>query len=243
MKNGQCRLRRRFDTLSDIVNDDIDNLPRFDSEGAGLRCKTQPLFFAGWVLMKTFVYVDAFNLYYGCVKGTAYKWLNIARLCALMLPQHRIERIKYFTARISSRAHDPEASRRQQTYLRALQTIPNLEIFYGHFLTHPVQMRLADPQPGQTAFVWVIKTDEKGSDVNLATQLLSDAYNRRFECAVIISGDSDLLAPVQVVMNELKLPVGVLNPQKRPCRVLAAQATFNKHIRDGVLAAFSSRPS
>lgn len=186
--------------------------------------------------MKTYVYVDAFNLYFGCVKGTAYKWLDIARLCALMLPNHRIERIKYFTARIGSRAHDPDAPRRQEIYLRALRTIPNLEIFYGHFLTHPVLMRLANPQPNQKAFVWVIKTDEKGSDVNLATHLLSDAYNRRFECAVIVSGDSDLLAPVRLVMNELKLPVGVLNPQKRPCRVLANQATFYKHIRAGVLA-------
>lgn len=186
--------------------------------------------------MKTFVYVDAFNLYFGCVKGTPYKWLDMARLCALMLPKHQIERIKYFTARISSRANDPEAPRRQETYLRALRTIPNLEIFYGHFLTHPVLMRLANPQPNQKAFVWIIKTEEKGSDVNLATHLLSDAYNRRFECAVIVSGDSDLLAPVQVVMNELKLPVGVLNPQKRPCRVLQRQATFYKHIRAGVLA-------
>lgn len=125
--------------------------------------------------MKTFVYVDAFNLYFGCVKDTPYKWLDMARLCALMLPKHEIERIKYFTARISSRANDPEAPRRQETYLRALRTIPNLEIFYGHFLTHPVLMRLANPQPNQKAFVWVIKTDEKGSDVNLATQLLSDA--------------------------------------------------------------------
>ncbi|MCX8091083.1 MAG: NYN domain-containing protein [Verrucomicrobiae bacterium] len=187
--------------------------------------------------MRTFVYVDAFNLYYGCLKGTPYKWLDLARLCALMLPSHRIERIKYFRARIGSRANDPEAPRRQQTYLRALRTIPGLEIFYGHFLTHPVQMRLANPQPNQSAFVWVIKTDEKGSDVNLATQLLCDAYNRRFECAVIVSGDSDLLAPVRVVMNELKLPVGVLNPQQRPCRVLQKQATFYKHIRAGVLAA------
>jgi hypothetical protein len=89
-------------------------------------------------------------------------------------------------------------------------------------------MRLTDPQPNQKTFVWVIKTEEKGSDVNLATHLLSDACNRRFECAVIISGDSDLLAPVQVVMSELQLPVGVLNPQKRPCRVLARQATFYK---------------
>lgn len=187
--------------------------------------------------MKTFVYVDAFNLYFGCVKNTACKWLNLARMCELLLPSHEILKIKYFTARVGSRAHDPEAPRRQETYLRALRTLPMLEIYYGHFLTHPVQMRLANPQPHQPAFVWVIKTEEKGSDVNLATQLLSDAYQHRFECAVVVSGDSDLLAPVKVVMDELKLPVGVLNPQRRPCRVLQSQATFYKHIRQGVLAA------
>src|SRR5437016_485073 len=106
--------------------------------------------------MKTFVYVDAFNLYYGCAKGTPYKWLDISRLCTALLSGHQIERIKYFTARIGSRAHDPDAPRRQETFLRALKTIPNLEIFYGHFLTHPVMMRLANPMPDKPAFVWVI---------------------------------------------------------------------------------------
>jgi hypothetical protein len=187
--------------------------------------------------VKTYVYVDAFNLYFGCVKDTPYKWLDLSQLNKLLLPGHSIERIKYFTARVGSRAHDPDAPKRQELYLRALRTLPNLEIFYGHFLTHPVLMRLANPQPNQKAFVWVIKTDEKGSDVNLATQLLRDGYNKRYEVAVVVSGDSDLLAPVQVVMNELNLSVGVLNPQQRPCRVLAKQATFYKHIRQGVLAA------
>jgi len=193
--------------------------------------------------MKTCVYVDAFNFYFGCAKNTPHRWVDLSRLSSLLLPGHQIERIKYFTARIGSRANDPDAPKRQEIYLRALRTIPNLDIFYGHFLTHPVLMRLANPQPGQKAFVWVIKTEEKGSDVNLATHLLSDGYNKRYEFAVVVSGDSDLLAPVQTVMKELKLPVGVLNPQQRPCRVLANQATFYKHIRQGVLAASQFLPT
>ncbi len=52
--------------------------------------------------MKTYVYIDAFNLYYGCVKNTPYKWLDLSKLCAILLPQHHIERIKYFTARVKS---------------------------------------------------------------------------------------------------------------------------------------------
>ena len=48
----------------------------------------------------------------------------------------------------------------------------------------------------------VVKTEEKGSDVNLATNLLVDAFHNKYELAVIVSKDSDLLAPIKVVTNE-----------------------------------------
>jgi uncharacterized LabA/DUF88 family protein len=187
--------------------------------------------------MKTYVYIDAFNLYFGCVKNTPYKWLDLSRLCAILLPQHQIERIKYFTAHVKALPSSPDAPRRQQVYVRALRTLPNFEIVYGHFLSHSVRMPLARPTAGQPRTVEVIKTEEKGSDVNLAIHLLHDAYQNHYECAVIISGDSDLLAAVQIVKNDLGKPVGVLNPQKRPSRMLQQHATFYKHIRPGVLAA------
>jgi hypothetical protein len=47
------------------------------------------------------VYVDGFNLYYGAVKDTPYKWLDIRKLCELLLPEFSVGRIKYFTARVS----------------------------------------------------------------------------------------------------------------------------------------------
>ena len=48
--------------------------------------------------MKTNIYIDGFNLYYGCIKGTSYKWLDVAKMCRLLLPKDNIQRIKYFTA-------------------------------------------------------------------------------------------------------------------------------------------------
>src|SRR5438876_812465 len=152
--------------------------------------------------MTTWVYVDGFNLYFGCVKGTPYKWLNIAQLCDVLLPGHQIERIKYFTARVHGRPGDPLGPLRQQTFLRALRTIRNIEIYFGHFLTHQVMMPLAQPVPGLPQFVRVIKTDEKGSDVNLATHLLHDGHLGRYEAAVVVSGDSDLLSPMRFVRQE-----------------------------------------
>ena len=97
--------------------------------------------------MKTYVYVDGFNLYYGRLKGTPYKWLDINKLCRLLLPKHDIVRIKYFTARVTGRPPDLDQPTRQQTLLRALQTLPNLEIIYGHFLTNQMYMPLAKPKP------------------------------------------------------------------------------------------------
>jgi hypothetical protein len=64
--------------------------------------------------MKTFVYVDAFNLYFGAVRGTPYKWLDLNQLCRILLPSHEIVQIKYFTARVNARPSDPDQPTRQR---------------------------------------------------------------------------------------------------------------------------------
>ncbi len=75
-------------------------------------------------------------------------------------------------------------------------------------------MYLTNVDPAQK--VWVDKTEEKGSDVNLASHLLRDAYTGKFEVAVLITNDSDLAEPVRIVAQELNLPVGILNPPPVP---------------------------
>lgn len=183
--------------------------------------------------MKVNIYVDGFNLYYGAVKGTPYRWLNIAEMCRLLLPHDQILQIKYFTAKVNPRPTDPDQRSRQETFLRALATIPNLSIIYGFFLTHEIMMPLAPPGKG---YVRVIKTEEKGSDVNIATHLLTDAFDDVYELAVIVSNDSDLLAPIKVVTERLSKAVGILNPHKVPSMALLPHAKFVKQIRRGVLA-------
>ncbi len=193
--------------------------------------------------MKTMVYVDAFNLYYGAVKGTPYKWLDINALCRAMLrPENVIVGIKYFTAKVQPRPGDPDQPTRQRVYFRALRTIPNFQIVYGHYLSHVVWMPLANPLPGQKPFAQVVKTEEKGSDVNLASHMLVDATENACDCAVIVSGDSDLRTPVQMMQNRFHKTVGVLNPQKIKCKALETTARFYKHIRESALAASQFPP-
>jgi hypothetical protein len=98
-------------------------------------------------------------------------------------------------------------------------------------------MRLVNPPSQGPRTAQVIKTEEKGSDVNLASHLLSDGYRGVYDAAVLITNDSDLLEPVRMVRQQLGLPVGILNPHPRPSRVLVQQATFVRQIRPRVLMA------
>jgi hypothetical protein len=190
--------------------------------------------------VRTNVYVDGFNLYYGCLDGTSYKWLDLAALCARLLPpdKHDIRRIRYFTAKVSARPDKPQSPVRQSAYLRALETLPNVSIHLGHFLRSTTRMPLAHPAPTGPRTVEVIKTEEKGSDVNLATFLLADAFRSDAEVFVIISNDSDLQEPMRVVCHELGYKVGIVNPhppEKRSRALQRCDPTFFKQIREGAL--------
>lgn len=181
------------------------------------------------------VYVDGFNVYYGCLKGSPFKWLDLAALCARLFPRDTVNRIRYFTARVSGRPPDHSQPARQQAYLRALGTIPNLSIHYGHFLTNTCRMPLARPSPGGPTTVEVIKTEEKGSDVNLAAYLLVDAFNKDCQVAVVISNDSDLKEPIDIAQSAFGLTVGVVNPHPANRRSRAFRPTFFKQIRKSAL--------
>ncbi|MDD2921121.1 MAG: NYN domain-containing protein [Anaerolineales bacterium] len=182
--------------------------------------------------MKTNIYIDGFNFYYGCIKGTPYHWLDVAKMCRLLLPNDEILSIKYFTALVEARPNDVDQPIRQRTFLRALQTIPNLEIILGSFLSHEVKMPLS---PLGSGFATVIKTEEKGSDVNIATHLLLDGFRNAYELAVVVSNDSDLLLPIRVVTEQFGKPVGLLNPQKHVSLALLPHVQFVKKIRGSVL--------
>ncbi len=183
--------------------------------------------------MTTNVYIDGFNLYYGAVKDTPYRWLNLAELCRILLPTDQINRIKYFTARVMALPGDPDSPSRQSAYLRALETIPNLEIFYGHFRSHKRRRPLADG----SGLVEILETTEKGSDVALGAHLVHDAHMCDYDTAVILSTDSDLLPPIRIVRQDIGKKVGLLCPHKRFSPEHAKEFDFFSRIRPRVLRA------
>lgn len=192
-------------------------------------------------MARTIVYLDGFNLYYRALKGTAHKWLDVVAMSRATLPANaQVERVNYYTARISGRL-DPTAPARQHAYLRALDTLPELIIHYGRFMVSQKWSGLVQPaafqpplllpvgaSPPQVAFVW--KTEEKGSDVNLGVHLVRDAFRGAFEVAAVLTNDTDLVEPLRIVTQELRLPVTLLTPVPKPAASLVAVASEVRHV-------------
>ena len=166
-------------------------------------------------LPRTNVYIDGFNFYYAAFRGRRpraprLKWLDIAEFSRLLLPGHNVRLVRYFTAAVKPVQWDPSQHLRQGAYLRALASFPEVSVHMGSFARWKVRRPLVDapPEEPQTSLVW--DTKEKGSDVNLATYLLLDAFEGSYETAIVISDDSDLLEPVRVVRERLGKRVGVV---------------------------------
>ena len=182
--------------------------------------------------MITNLYIDGFNLYNRAVKNTPLKWLDLRALAETLFPDDDIRRICYFTAVVRSRPTDPQQKARQLAYLRALSTLPGLEIHYGEFRERVKKRPLASPRPDLPRYVRIRDTEEKGSDVNLATRLLVGGFTGDYEQAVVVSNDSDLAAPIRYVSHDLGLRIVVVNPdaQTSTHNDLVKSATYVKRI-------------
>ncbi len=189
-------------------------------------------------MKRTIVYIDAFNLYYGLLKGTAYKWLDLMSFAkALLAPDHDILRVKYFTSQIKSRPEDPDASLRQMIYLNAVSTLPKVSVIKGFYKRRIVDLPLAD-EPCRTcrSRAPVVLTEEKRSDVNLAVEMVKDAAMGAADSYVVVSGDSDLAAAVQYVRYMARKQVLVFNPQHGVCVELKRFASYYRNISSDIPA-------
>ena len=182
--------------------------------------------------MNTNLYIDGFNLYYRALKDTPFRWLDLRELAEILFPQDYIRRVCYFTARLDVRPSNPGQAQRQLIYLRALATLEGFDTYYGVFRSGVKRRPLADPVSGMPTHVLVRDSEEKGSDVNLATRLLVDGFNGDYEQAVVVSNDADFAGAMRYVRDDLGLRVTLVNPDSRNAspRQLADAATYVKRL-------------
>lgn len=168
------------------------------------------------------VYVDGFNLYKGLLERGPHKWLNLEALFDLVLPDYDVTLVRYFTAPLKQKANpeDPDAPQRQRVYLRALRSLRRVTVHEGTFSVRPSRARrhhAASRLPwrkharvGRWVPIW--KVEEKGSDVNLGSHLLWDAFHDAADLHLVVTQDSDLMEPLRMVSKGLGKDVAVSYP-------------------------------
>lgn len=170
---------------------------------------------------RVIVYIDGFNLYFGLREQgwQRYYWLNLQLLAEnLLKPGQALQGVKYFTTRISWNPKYPDRHKRQSLFLDAVDTLPKVTTFYGHYLPKQVQCRRC----GST---WE-SHEEKMTDVQIAVQLVRDAYEDGFDTALLLSADSDLAPPVEAVLEKFPTKrVIVVEPPARHSQKLSSVAT------------------
>ncbi len=185
-------------------------------------------------------YVDGFNLYFGLRESgfERFYWLNMQKMGEGFLKGNQeLTHTKYFTARVSgSRPGDDQTTSQKRTvkrarqtcFLEALATLERFSIFEGHYLENTESCR-------KCKSTW-IAPKEKMTDVCIATELLMDAYLDRFDVAIVVSGDSDLVPPIKAIRKHFdSKKVVVAFPPKRTSAMLPTVASAYFSIGKSVL--------
>lgn len=192
--------------------------------------------------MKTRIYIDGYNLYYGCLKHTPFKWLDLVTL----FEQHLFARsgepssyldecqgVKYFTADINDKvAHDENSLRDQLSYHAGLQNYcgNKLNIIKGNYSVEKAKYPHVDfdenhkelaPRDCQKVRVW--KLEEKQSDVNIAVESLFDVMSdETIEQVIFVTNDTDLVPVLRKirlfkggVLRQNEVKIGLVIPARR----------------------------
>ena len=176
-------------------------------------------------MKRSIIYIDGFNLYYGALKGTNSKWLDLDKLFTYLRKDDDIQEIKYFTALL-----DGAKRFNQETYLLAIETFSKIKIILGKFKQTTIEC--INPLCDYTGNRLFNKPEEKRTDVNLAIHMLSDSILDRCDRLILVSGDSDLVPAINMIKDiSPNKKVIVYIPARNPIRGAAVEirSSADKH--------------
>jgi 6-hydroxy-3-succinoylpyridine 3-monooxygenase len=167
---------------------------------------------------RSVIYIDGFNFYYGALKNSPYKWLNLQTYFERLRQDDDVQKIWYFTARVSG-----ASASRQNSYLDALLTLPKIEIKYGLFKDKTQKCRVIGCSLPASQKKYKVP-EEKGTDVNIALQMIDDAYQGLCDRIILVSGDSDLVPTINLVKKRHpRIQVSVYIPSTNQKRGAACE--------------------
>jgi uncharacterized LabA/DUF88 family protein len=174
----------------------------------------------------TSIYIDGYNLYYGRLRGTQYKWLDVVALFSQITrsiePASQIISVKFFTAPALPKfsRHGKESMRAQNDYHRALEaTYPGKfeKVLGSHVYEKdgtkmPLYVEGSTFNKDNTVRVW--RLVEKKTDVNLALSMYRDVNKRALDQVVLISNDSDTEPAISALIEDFPaLKIGMIIPR------------------------------
>ena len=192
--------------------------------------------------LRTRIYIDGYNFYYGCLRGTPHKWLDLLPLFENhILPSALLKdgdghirqsallpspSIKFFTAKIiESVARSTDSVSSQARYHTALRKLHDgrIELIEGYYAVNKMKVKVVDSDepnrpPRECKEVQAWKVEEKQSDVNLALQVYHDAITGQIDHAVIVTNDTDIAPALAMIRAHTQVLMGVVVPTTDPTR-------------------------
>ncbi|SHN92381.1 hypothetical protein BHECKSOX_586 [Bathymodiolus heckerae thiotrophic gill symbiont] len=183
--------------------------------------------------MRTIVYIDGFNFYYGRLKTTSYKWLDLFKLFDEQLikeinPETELLTVKLFTADIKAKFSrlGKESEHSQRIYHMALLAMPkNVEIIKGYYSTERSKpLRYKNP-PDKDDKIDAWKLEEKQTDVKMALEIYHDVVTNQCDQIVICTNDTDLVPPLELVKKyHPHIEIGSIIPRPKNSKRPASQS-------------------
>jgi hypothetical protein len=173
----------------------------------------------------TIVYIDGYNLFHALKeqKWKKYYWLDLWKFGkGILFPEQVLSQVKYFTSRVN---HDPHEQIRQNSYIEALETLHDVDIQYGNFMS--------DRWECEICHKWSPVHNEKQTDVNIAISLIGDAQDGNFKDAFLITADSDQVGTIRYVREHYPdLRIIAAFPPKRSSNELKSATPLTYHLRE-----------
>lgn len=174
--------------------------------------------------MRTVVYIDGFNFYYGRLKSTSFKWLNFYKLfdehlIHTIAPESELLVVKFFTADIKANFSrlGKVSENSQRIYHNALSASPgDLEIIKGYYSSEPSKPPVYKKPPNKDETVKVWKLEEKQTDVKMALSIYHDVVVNACDQVVICTNDTDLVPVLQLLKAHYPhIKIGAIIPTSK----------------------------
>ncbi len=155
-------------------------------------------------------YIDGFNLYHSIktLRNEQLKWLSLTSLAKMLIPKRDedVISVKYFSAIAFKRG--AASVQKHQAYISALQS-EGVECILGRFKNQTRNCRNCNSS-------WQ-HPEEKETDVNIAIQMIADGYDDIYDVCYLVSADTDLVPPLQMIKNKLPTKeIVAVSPPNRP---------------------------